>query len=249
MKRPISSLLALAVAAASLSPLAQAGSNDSTHTPVVHGEPRVQANPLKDAVVASWSLDNDQLAALARSDSEFRAGLRQLHDSRDDASRESRRAAVESLLEQQRDQLLGTLSDAQLHAYQMLERPRPAMRRPHDGPDVADQPSREAWASHWQQRFEPLFASWHLSEQQSAEVRNAERTFFDGLHALKRPDRRAPDAEHDARSATVRQLIEQRQAALSEVLSDDQLTAYEALTRPPHHARGPHPRGDSPAAG
>ncbi|WP_110650241.1 hypothetical protein [Salinicola peritrichatus] len=238
------SLLALAVAASTLSPLAMAAATPEQSQPSVSEDTRHhRGNPLKEAVVASWNLSDDQLASLAQADSDFHAGLRQLHGDDVKASPDQRRAALESLLEKQRDQLSGVLSDEQLHAYQMMERPRALMMRHHEhGP----RPDPEQMAERWAQRFEPLFASWNLSEQQSAEVRNAERTFFDGLHQLKRPDVAAPDA----RGAQFKQLLEQRHAALSEALDDEQLSAYEALTKPP---RGPHhgPRYElqSPKAG
>ncbi|WP_189443229.1 hypothetical protein [Salinicola rhizosphaerae] len=236
------SFLALAVAATTLSPLAMAASMDHTadrpQPPMSQEARQHQGNPLKDAVVASWNLDDDQLAALKQADESFHAELKQLHDDKGEASRDQRRAKMESLLEAQRDQLAEVLSDEQLHAYQMLERPRPPMMRHHGGPGVG-KPSQEEMAEHWKQRFEPLFASWNLSQQQSAEVMNAERSFFDGLHQLKRPDVEAPDADRDARGAQFKQLLEQRHAALSEALNGDQLTAYEALTKPPH---GPHDR-------
>lgn len=229
------SLLALAVAASSLSPLAMAAETPEQPQPTVSEDVRHHhGNPLKEAVVASWNLSDDQLAGLAQADNDFRAGLRQLHGDDVKTSPDQRRAAMESLLEKQRDQLSGVLSDEQLHAYQMMERSHPSMMRHHEhGP----RPDPEQMAERWKQRFEPLFASWNLSQQQSAEVMNAERSFFDGLHQLKRPDVAATDSAQDSRGAQFKQLLEQRHAALSEALDDEQLSAYEALTQPP---RGPH---------
>lgn len=244
-------LLALAVAASILSPLAQAAQTEQPRPPAAHGEYRPHGNPLKDAVVASWNLDKDQLASLAQADSDFRTGLQQLrHDSDDKAAPEQRRAAMESLLEQQREQLADVLTDEQLHAYQMLERPRPPMMHHHSGPKM----DPERMTAGLEDRYAPLFATWNLSQEQSAAVLNAERTFFDGLHQLKRPDGKADETMKDSRGAQFKQLLEQRHSALSEVLDDEQLAAFEALTKPPRGMHkgprhGPQPEGEAPTAG
>ncbi|WP_110654657.1 hypothetical protein [Salinicola halimionae] len=254
MKFHQKSLIVLAIAASTLSPLALAASAEQPKPPAAHEARMTHANPLKDAVVASWNLDKDELASLAQADSDFRAGLKQLHvdskDSDNKAEPEQRRAAIQSLLEQQRQQLAGVLTDEQLHAYQMLERPRPSMMRHHGGPRM----DPEQMAAQLEQRYAPLFATWDLNQDQSAKVLNAERTFFDGLHQLKRPDAKMADEAQDPRGAQFKQLLEQRHSALASVLNDDQVTAFEALTQPP---RGPHggpehgPRtgDDEPAAG
>lgn len=251
MKFHHKSLIALAVAASTLSPLAMAAPAEQSKPSAPHEARMAHANPLKDAVVASWNLDDDKLASLAQADSEFRAGLQQLHGDADKkAAPEQRRAAMESLLEKQREQLADVLTDEQLHAYQMLERPRPMMMRHHGGPKM-DPAQMNAQL---EQRYAPLFATWSLDQDQSAKVLSAERTFFDGLHQMKRPDMKGDDESRDARGAQFKQLLEQRHSTLSSVLSSDQVTAFEALTKPP---RGPHggphdgPRQqqETPAAG
>ncbi|MGQ7244362.1 hypothetical protein ACUN9V_12995 [Salinicola sp. V024] len=258
MKFHHKSLIALAVAASTLSPLALAASTEQPKQPAPHEARMAHANPLKDAVVASWNLDKDELASLAQADSDFRAGLKQLHGDSNDgdnkAEPEQRRAAMESLLERQREQLAGVLTDEQLHAYQMLERPRPGMMRHHGGPKM----DPEQMTAQLEKRYAPLFATWDLNQDQSAEVLNAERTFFDGLHQLKRPDAKADDATKDSRGAQFKQLLEQRHSALAEVLDDEQVAAFEALTQPPrgpHNGphggpnHGPQPKHEAPAAG
>jgi|GEM_PF-1861735 len=254
MKFHQKSLIALAVAASTLSPLAMAASTEQPKQPAPHEARMTHGNPLKNAVVASWNLDEAKLASLAQADIDFRAGLQQLHGDADGADKkaapEQRRAAMESLLEQQREQLADVLTDEQLHAYQMLERPRPSMMRHHGGPRL----DPKQMAAQLEKRYAPLFATWDLSQDQSAKVLNAERTFFDGLHQLKRPDTKADDAAKDSRGAQFKQLLEQRHGALASVLDDEQVTAFEALTKPPrgphegsHH--GPQPKGEAPAAG
>ncbi|MAM56525.1 MAG: hypothetical protein CMN25_04240 [Salinicola sp.] len=240
------SLIALAVTASTLSPLAMAAPAEQPKPPAPHEARMAHADPLKEAVVASWNLDDDKLASLAQADSDFRAGLQQLRGNDDQAAPEQRRAAMESLLQQQREQLTDVLTDEQLHAYQMLERPRPPMMRHHGGPRL----DPEQMTAQLEQRYAPLFATWNLDQDQSAKVLNAERTFFDGLHQLKRPDVKGDDESRDARGAQFKQLLEQRHSALSSVLDDEQVTAFEALTKPPrgpHH--GPRPDGEAPAAG
>lgn len=236
MKSPKKSLIALAVAVSTLSPLVMAASSDQTKPPVSHDVRQQHGNPLKDAVVASWNLDDDKLATLAQADSDFRAGLQQLSG---DMSPGQRRSAIDDLLEQQRERLSDVLDDEQLHAYQMLERPHhPVMMHHRGGPER----NPEQMAAQLEKRYAPLFATWDLSQEQSAKVLNAERTFFDGLHQLKRPDVRPADEATDPRSAQFKQLLEQRHEALSSVLDSEQVTAFEALTqppRPPH--RGPRP--------
>ena len=86
-------LLALAVAASILSPLAQAAQTEQPRPPAAHGEHKAHGNPLKDAVVASWNLDEDELASLAQADSDFRAGLQQLRGDDGKTAPEQRRAA------------------------------------------------------------------------------------------------------------------------------------------------------------
>lgn len=244
------SLIALAVAASTLSPLAMAAPTEQPRPPAPHEAPMAHANPLKEAVVASWNLDEDKLARLAKADSEFRAGLHQLRGDADGkVAPEQRRAAIESLLQQQREQLSGVLSDEQLHAYQMLERPRPMMRH-HGGPRL----DPEQMTAQLEQRYAPLFATWNLDQAQSAKVLNAERTFFDGLHQLKRPDVKGDGESRDARGAQLKQLLEQRHSALSSVLDDEQVAAFEALTKPPRGPHdgpnhGPRPEHEAPAAG
>ncbi|KAA0018287.1 hypothetical protein F0A16_11265 [Salinicola corii] len=243
------SLIALVVAASTLSPLAMAAPAEQSKPSAPHEARMAHVNPLKEAVVASWNLDEDKLAKLARADSDFHAGLQQLRGNDDQAAPEQRQAAMESLLQQQREQLADVLTDEQLRAYQMLERPRPPMMR-HGGPRM----DSEQMTAQLEQRYAPLFATWNLDQDQSAKVLNAERTFFDGLHQLKRPDLKSGDESRDARGAQFKQLLEQRHSALSAVLDDEQVTAFEALTQPP---RGPHggPRDDTrqsdelPAAG
>jgi len=236
MKFHHKSLIALAVAASTLSPLAMAASPEQPKPTAAHEARMMHANPLKDAVVASWNLDKDELASLAQADNDFRTGLKQLHGDPDGTDKkvapEQRRAAMESLLEQQREQLDGVLTNEQLHAYQMLERPRPPMMRHHGGPKM----DPKQMTAQFEKRYTPLFATWDLNQEQSAKVLSAERTFFDGLHQMKRPDAKADDAAKDSRGAQFKQLLEQRHSALSEVLDDEQVTAFEALTRPP---RGP----------
>lgn len=245
MKTSKKSLIALAVALSTLSPLVMAASAEQPKSPTAHEARKAHANPLKDAVVASWQLNSDQLAALAQADSDFRAGLQQLRGDDSNTSREQRHAAMESLLEQQRDQLADVLTDEQLHAYQMMERPRPPMARHHGGPKM----DPEQMTARLEERYAPLFATWNLSQEQSAEVLNAERTFFDGLHQLKRPDAKADEAAKDSRGAQFKQLLEQRHAALSEALDSEQVTAFETLTQPPRGpCHGPRPEAHSTAS-
>lgn len=243
-------LLALAVAASILSPLAQAAQTEQPRPPAAHGEHKAHGNPLKNAVVASWNLDEDELASLAQADSDFRAGLQQLRGDDGKAAPEQRRAAMESLLEQQREQLADVLTDEQLHAYQMLERPRPPMMHHRSGPKM----DPERMTAGLEDRYAPLFATWDLSQEQSAAVLNAERTFFDGLHQLKRPDAKAGEATKDSRGAQFKQLLEQRHSALSSVLDDEQVAAFEALTKPPRGMHkgprhGPQLESEAPTAG
>ncbi|OLO05837.1 hypothetical protein [Salinicola socius] len=250
MKFHQKSLIALAIAASTLSPLAMAASTEQPRQSAPHEARMTHGNPLKDAVVASWHLDEDKLASLARADSEFRAGLQQLRADADGADNkvapEQRRAAMESLLEQQREQLADVLTDEQLHAYQMLERPRPSMMRHHGGPKM----DPERMTAQLEQRYAPLFATWDLSQEQSAKVLNAERTFFDGLHQMKRSDMKGDDPSRDLRGAQFKQLLEQRHSALASVLDDEQVTAFEALTKPPRGPKGgPQSEGEAPKAG
>lgn len=242
------SLITLAVAASTLSPLVMAAPTEQPEPSAPHEARMAHGNPLKDAVVASWNLDDDELTRLTQADNDFRTGLRKLHGDEEMAPREQRRAAMQPLLEQRREQLADVLTEEQLHAYRMLERPRPMMRH-HGGPER--EPAQVA--ARLEQRYAPLFATWNLDQDQSAGVLNAERTFFDGLHQMKRPDLKGDDDSRDARGARFKQLLEQRHSALASVLDDEQVTAFEALTKP----RGPHagPRGGSrqgdeaPAAG
>ncbi len=237
------SLFALAVTLTALSPLAMAAPAERAQPPAPHSAKHAHATALKDAVVASWQLDQRQQAALAQADTEFRDGLRQLRSDGPKVAPEARRGALDALLERQRQQLADVLEPAQLRAYLMLER-QAAMPR-HPGP--AHDPA--ALDADLQARFTPLFATWQLDQQQSAEVLNAQRTFFDGLHQLKRPGA-APDAEvDDPRGERFRRLIEQRHSALAQVLSPDQVAAFEALTQPPRPPRaGQAPAPDAPPA-
>ncbi|WP_188115202.1 hypothetical protein [Salinicola endophyticus] len=239
------SLFALAVTLTALSPLALAAPPEQPQPPAPHSAKPTHATALKDAVVASWSLDQQQQAALTRADTDFRDGLHKLRGDGPQAAPEQRRAALDALLDQQRQQLAKVLDPAQLRAYLMLER-QAAMPR-HPGPRRGHDPA--ALDADLKARFTPLFATWQLAPQQRAEVLNAQRTFFDGLHQLKRPDA-APDAEAgDPRGERFRRLIEQRHSALAQVLSRDQVTAFEALTqppRPPHAGQPPAP--DAPPA-
>ncbi|ANF57109.1 hypothetical protein [Halotalea alkalilenta] len=243
-------LLALAVAAATLSSFAQAQSPADDQVS--------RGNPLKQAVVASWHLDADQTRALAEADAEFRAQRQQLRDQRDEAaSPQTHRQAMDELLEQQRTRLAQILDAEQQRAYLMLERPMPGQHGP-ERPRL----DPERLTQDFEQRFTPLMESWNLDPASREQVVSAQRTFIEGLKAQhpQRTDKPGPREQgedkgdrREARKAAFEQLLTQRHEALAEVLDADQLAAFEALTQPPrpmHHGEaGPAPTELPPSQG
>ncbi|MGJ8525158.1 hypothetical protein LMG33818_000866 [Halomonadaceae bacterium LMG 33818] len=210
MKKP---LIALAIAATSLTPLAMMQQATAQTAPQTATRPALppHGNPLLNTVVQSWNLSADQTKALHEASQQFRQTL--INDHKANQTPAERRTAFDKAHQTYEAAVSKVLNPAQTRAFMQLNHPP----RPH---------VRAIGPREFHARFTPLLNSWNLNAKAKEQVFAAQDTFMKGLHQHRPGDR-----------AALATLLKQRNASLSKVLNAKQVAAFESLTRPAPHAR------------